>query len=39
MIAPSSPSGDGSTIFTEPDSMMYSESPGSPWWKIVSFFR
>ena len=39
MIAGSSPSSDGSTILTAPLEMTNSESPGSPWWKIVSPLR
>ena len=32
----STPVSDGLEIFTRPLSMMYSASPGSPWWKITS---
>ena len=38
MIA-SSPSADGSRIFTAPPMITCSASPGSPWWKITSLRR
>ena len=32
----STPVSDGLEIFTRPERMMCSASPGSPWWKITS---